>query len=88
MTRFTTQTASAKMPASCFGRYGRVAVIEIEDGLPADFQPAMISERARGVVRIVQTWEKCNIGKTDRCAFARARARAEALANKLNVSTA
>lgn len=44
----------------------------------------MISLRAKGVKRIVATWEKLNVGKTDRCAFNRALNEAEALADKLN----
>jgi hypothetical protein len=79
-TEFIVKTATAQMPSSCWGRYGRVAVLEIEIGTA----PAMISARARGVVRIVRTWERLNMGNTDRCAYSRALAEAEALAAKLN----
>ena len=48
----------------------------------------MISRRARGVVRVVATWERCNVGKTDRCAFSKARAEARALAAQLNAGNA
>jgi len=44
----------------------------------------MISTHARGVVDVVETWERLNVGKTDRCAYARALAEAEALAAKIN----
>lgn len=80
-THFIVQTASAKMPASCWGEYGRVAVLEVD----ADREHvSMISRSARGVHRIVDIWERCYVGKTDRCAYARALADAQALADELN----
>lgn len=72
--------SAARMPGSCKGRYRHVAVMEIEPGTV----PAMISARARGVRRIVQTWDRCNVGQTDRCAFKRALAEADKLASQLN----
>ena len=54
--RYIVMTASARMPGSCWGRYGRVAVVELEPGFSG--RPKMISERARGVRRVVQTWER------------------------------
>ena len=77
-------TAAAHMPSSCWGRYRRVAVLEIEAGLPAGYWPAMISDRARGVVRVVETWESRNVGKTNRCAYRRAMAEAREMAEALN----
>lgn len=79
MDRFIVMTASAKMPSSSRGIYRRVAVVET-DGT----QPKMISERARGCVRIVETWERCHVGKTERSAYARALKAATALAEELN----
>lgn len=79
---YIVQTASAKMPASCWGKYRHVAVMEVE----SDTVPAMISTRARGVRRIVQTWERRNVGTTDRCAFKRALAEASRLAAQLNAT--
>jgi len=73
-------TASAKMPSSVHHPYRRMAVVEIEPGAV----PAMISERARGVRRIVRTWERCATGKTERCAYRVALAEAETLAARLN----
>jgi hypothetical protein len=81
MTRYTVMTAAAKMPASCWGRYGRVAVVELDD---TGTRPKMISPRARGIARIVRVWEGLNIGKTDRCAYARAFDEALELAAELN----
>ncbi len=76
-------TRRAKMPMSCMGGgdYYRIAVVEIDrsqlrDG---DVEPRMISQRARGVVRIVETWERMYRGSTERCAFAQAMLEAEAL---------
>ena len=79
-TTYIVQTAAAKMPNSCWGQYRRVAVMEIITGT----QPAMISKRARGVVRVVATWEKCNVGRTERCAYERALSEAYELAHQLN----
>lgn len=80
MRYYRVMTAAAAMPNSCWGTYRRVAVVEVAT---ADTLPAMISERARGVVRIVKTWEKLNVGSTARCAYSRAVVAAEALVAKL-----
>ena len=72
-------TSSERMPSNCRGRYRRVAVVETE----TEDRPAMISPRARGVIRIVQEWRDLNEGKTDRCAYQRALAEAEQLLHQL-----
>ena len=74
------------MPQSCWGRYRRVAVVEVDPSIEAEDAPRMISERARGVVRIVATWERLHAGTTHRCAYARARAAADAMARRLNAA--
>jgi hypothetical protein len=79
---FIVRYAAAKMPTSCWGTYRRVAVLEVERGT----KPAMISERATGVIRVVETWERLHVGKTARCAYSRAYAEAEELAAELNGS--
>lgn len=84
-THFIVQTAAAQMPNSCWGVYKRVAVLEVEAGLE---RVSSISERARGCVRVVETWEKLNVGKTSRCAYSRALAAAQALAAELNAKMA
>lgn len=81
---YIVMTASAKMPASVRGRYARVAVVELDPD--HEGMPAMISERARGVRRIVETWERCHVGRTARCAYQRALAEAETLAAELNTA--
>jgi hypothetical protein len=44
----------------------------------------MISERARGVVAVVRTWERRSVGRTARCAYQVAMGEAVELAAKLN----
>jgi len=88
MPRFIVMTSSAKMPMSCKGRYGNVAVVELtEEYAAANKVPLLISERARGVARIVWHSGPCNIGSTDRCAFARAMIDAKHDAEKLNAAS-
>lgn len=92
-TAYIVASSAACMPGSCWGVYRRVAVLEVErgeDGEPVS--PRMISERARGVVRLVETWEALNVGKVHRrggkgrCAYSRAMVEAEELAAKLNAA--
>lgn len=84
MSRYIVMTASAKVPSSWKWKSERRRVAVVETDLPAPLMPAMISDRARGVVRIVETWERCHVGKTERSEFSRAYAEAEKLAEKLN----
>ncbi len=79
-THFIVQTAAAQMPNSCKGIYRRIAVLEV----PADVRRAsMISKRARDVVRVIDTWERLNVGTTERCAYQVALREAEALRSRL-----
>jgi len=80
-THFIVQSAHTHMPNSCWGRYCRVAVLEVEQGLDS---VAMISDHARGCVRVVATWEKCHVGKTERDAASRAHRAAVEMAAELN----
>ncbi|CAB4161956.1 hypothetical protein UFOVP786_17 [uncultured Caudovirales phage] len=77
---YIVKDSAARMPSTCKGRYRHVAVMEVEPGTV----PAMISARARGVRRIVQTWDKVNVGLTGRCAFKRALAEATRVADQMN----
>ena len=61
-----TSSGQVKGKARQFGTYRNVAVVEIEDEHP---RPKMISERARGVVRIVRHWGTCSVGTTSRCQY-------------------
>lgn len=81
MDRFVVMSSAACMPASCWGRYRKIAVVEL-DGT-TDY-PKMISIRARGVKRVVRVWDRLFHGKTDACAFGVALSAAEAMAERLN----
>lgn len=81
---YVVMTSSAHMPQSCKGTYRRVAVVRV---LYYDWnrgvKPAMISDRARGVSRVIDLG-KHSVGKTARCAYQQALVRAEELAAELN----
>jgi len=78
-------TSSAKMPASCKGRYGNVAVVQLTQEYTAkNARPVMISDRAKGVLRVVWRSGPRNVGLTERCGFQRALAEAERYAEMLN----
>lgn len=89
-TRFAIMEAAAQMPGSCMGagRYRVVAVVEYHPAAlpPGRDLPAMISPRARGMVRIVAKWERLHRGTTERSAYHRAMAEARALVAELNAS--
>ncbi len=68
------QTATAKMPGSCWGRYGKIAILRVENGVK---RVSMISKRAKGCLEVVCVWDRLHIGRTDRCAFSRAMRDAE-----------
>jgi hypothetical protein len=77
------------MPSSCMGgnSYSRVGAVEVDaDELArlGRLEPAMLSERARGVVSVLKTWAPVYDGLTERCAAGRARARAQRLCNRHN----
>ena len=94
--------ANAKRRSGSWGAYRRVAVVEIDDAWLAvermkaailrheagPTQPKAISERARGVVRIVETWERLRIGTTERSGYKIALRKAQALAQALNAEAA
>ena len=85
MQKYIIQTAQAKMPASCRGSqdYYRIAVLEL-DG--SGIEPKFIGQRARGVSRVVETWERLYRGSTTKCAFEIAMIEAEALCDELNTN--
>lgn len=78
--RYVVLDSSANMPVSCWGKYRRVAVVEVRDGAT----PSMISERAKGVKKIVKLWDNLNVGRTGRCAYRRALSEAVSMADDLN----
>jgi hypothetical protein len=80
-------SASCTPAANCWGRYKRVAVVLVDRDalreLGREF-PTMISKHAKGVVRIVRTWNNMNVGTTVNCAYQRALIEASNLADKIN----
>ncbi len=80
-TKFVVKSSTARMPQSCWGTYRRVAVLEVAVDAP---EPRMISERARGVIAVVRTWERRSVGSTARCAYQVAMREAAELAAALN----
>lgn len=82
-THYIVQAAATTPAANCWGTYKRIAVLEVEAGLT---HVAMISPRARGCVRVVATWEKLNVGTTDRCAYRVALKEAREMAEQLNAA--
>lgn len=73
---------SAATPSiNCFGKYKKVAVMMMESGSPA---PRMISNRAKGCKKILWISGFVSVGKTDRCAYAKAIRYATALADAIN----
>lgn len=74
-TAYIIKTAADRQPSSHKWRHEmrRVAVLEVEtDDTGAPVEPSMISERAAGVVAVVETWNRCNVGKTERSEYHRA----------------
>lgn len=65
--KFAVLTASAKMPASCWGKYRYCAVVELEEGFRAA-DVTMISPRAKAVRRVIWASDAGNVGLTERCA--------------------
>lgn len=80
-TEYVVKTASACMPASCWGKYGRVAIVEIEAGSGA---PSRIDEREKNVVAITRLYDRLFWGTSDRCAYRRALALAGKMCEGLN----
>lgn len=81
MSRYIVMTAAACMPGPLkFGTYKRVAVVET-DGVR---MPKQINPRHAAVRSIPFLRDRLNVGTTDRCAFRRALADAEAVAAQLN----
>jgi|TARA_R110000824_G_scaffold16325_2_gene67831 hypothetical protein len=83
--RFVVVDKSAHMPNSCWGNYRRVGVVELTASAQREGSfPKMLSKRAHAVHRVVDVWENCNVGTTDRCAYRRAVVEADDLARDLN----
>lgn len=81
MSKYMVMTASAQMPFTCWGKYKRVAVVELQEGFSG--VPTMISNRANGVKAVIKTWERLNVGRTEKCAYQRALQKAHRLVKQL-----
>jgi hypothetical protein len=66
-TELVIKTSSARNHGSHQWQHRRchVALMEVEAGTT----PKMISERARGVVSIIDRWDACYVGTTNRCQY-------------------
>ena len=72
MDRASTSASGSRYSGSI---YRRVAVVEVDTDIMLELrrtEPAAISERSTGVVRVVRTWENLYVGTTPDCAFGRA----------------
>ena len=72
---------STDTPRGGYGSYHKIGLVEVE---PGTTHVSMISERAKGVIRVVETWPGLYRGKTDACAFSVALEEARLLCDKLN----
>ena len=84
--RYIVKMASCSMPQSCWGFYGRVAVIEVDHDSMKNDGITMISCRAKGVKSIPWMCDKQNVGDTDKSAFWEAYNAAVELARSLNAN--
>jgi hypothetical protein len=76
--------SAAQMPNTCKGVYKRIAVLRVDrHERPVDWTPQTI--RACRGVEIVETWERLNVGLTERCAFKRALVEANELQGRLSL---
>jgi len=77
-------TSSANMPSSCRGRYRNVAVVQLtQEATARNLLPSRIDARDKRIVRIAHLGHH-SVGSTDRCAYAQAVKRAEAMAYERN----
>lgn len=81
MRKFIVMTSSARMPNSCYGVYGNVAVVELS---VMGKMPKSIDERHKSIASIPFYRGKLNVGSTEKCAFRRALAQANRIAAELN----
>ena len=75
-------SACARMPASCRGQYRRAALVIVDTDVCAI--PKMISERARGVVRLIDSTGGLHVGRTEKGAWQRKMTNMERIARIIN----
>lgn len=78
--------SSAKMPSSCNYPYAKIAVVQLTQEYTAkNMRPAMISERARGVLRVVRVFAPVPAnGKTEKSGYWQTIKSARQMAHDLN----
>ena len=79
-------TKSASMPSSCKGHYRKVYVVDISPDAPTGYIPPQVRQGGKHIISIVRDLGPHNVGKTNRCAFARAVKEAEQIANDYNTT--
>ena len=78
-------TKSASMPSSCKGHYRKVYVVDLSpDAAALGYIPPQVRQGGKHIISIVRDLGPHNVGKTDRCAFARAVKEAEQIASEYN----
>jgi hypothetical protein len=82
---YIVMTSKAKMPNSVKARYVNVAVVQLNQYYTAHgLRPKMISERAKGVLKVIHLGHYPANGKTMKSGFQQALARANQLAYDAN----
>ena len=78
--------AAANMGSSCKGVYKRIAILRVDHHeREIGYVPKTI--RAVRGVEIVRTWERLNVGKTERCAYKVALAEAQQALTDMRAET-
>ena len=80
-TVYVVMTSAAKMPSSCWGRYGNVGIMSVAPGAP---MPRIMRESK--TASVVWYRGKLNKGSSSRCAFEQALTEATAKAAELNAA--
>lgn len=86
-TKFIVMEAASATPASWKWSggprgYRRIALVEVDPKMVG--RPKMISPRAKGVVRILEIWDRLYEGKTEKCEYRQTLSYARRLAAILN----
>ena len=77
-------TSSAQMPSKVRAPYRNVAVVQLTQEFTShNWRPKMISTRAKGVLRLYHLGHHF-VGKTEKCAYRKALARADDMAYRMN----
>jgi hypothetical protein len=75
---FIIKESCAQMPGSCkygSGEYIKIGLMQMEQGV----KPSMISDRAKGCIKVLAVWDRVHDGTTERCESYRIRQQANSL---------